>query len=140
MNPWDPGGKSPRLWVAKPCLQPTIRTPSTHLPCRRRRAFFSRTHSRLFLTTPRLAILYGTLWGNTAVSKRTGQPSQHLGEAGQRNAASLPPGRWPLRSPLWTAPSWGHLLGPEQLLSRRRGSPSFTDILQTGNHVLICTS
>lgn len=104
LGPWRQ--ESPRPWVAKPHPQPTIRTPSTHLPCRRRRAFFSRTHSRLFLTTPRLAILYGILWGNIAVNKGTGQPSWHLGEAGQRNVASLPPGRRPLRSPFLTVPSW----------------------------------
>ena len=72
LGPWRQ--ESPRPWVAKPPSSPQPDPPSTHLPCRRRRAFFSRTHSRLFLTTPRLAILYGTLWGDRAVSKGTEQP------------------------------------------------------------------
>ena len=40
-----------------------VPSPGTHLPCRLRRSFFSSTHSRLFLTTPRLAILRWILCG-----------------------------------------------------------------------------
>lgn len=81
LGPWRQ--ESPRPWVAKPHLQPTTRPPSTHLPCRRRRAFFSRTHSRLFLTTPRLAILYGILWGTQLSARGRSSLSWHLGEAGR---------------------------------------------------------
>lgn len=81
LGPWRQ--ESPRPWVAKPHLQPTTRHPSTHLPCRRRRAFFSRTHSRLFLTTPRLAILYGILWGTQLSARGRSGLSWHLGEAGR---------------------------------------------------------
>ena len=97
LGPWRQ--ESPRPWVAKPPSSPQPDPPSTHLPCRRRRAFFSRTHSRLFLTTPRLAILYGTLWGDRAVSKGTEQPklaprcsrAEKCGKSPARQAASVVP-------------------------------------------------
>lgn len=100
----------PRRQVSPGAPPPPART---HLPCRRRRSFFSSTHSRLFLTTPRLAILKGTLWGGGHSYEPVDQAAwlaPQLIWAGRRG--SFPPN--PVASdalpqqtsPFWTPSSW----------------------------------